>query len=143
MLRDLSELKPGDPVVHEQHGIARYRGLVNLDLGEGENEFLLLEYADEAKLYVPVAQLHVISRYSGGAPEAAPLHKLGTAAWEKAKRRAMQQVRDTAAELLNLYAQRATAQGPCVQAQPSRLRGVLPPASVSRRRRTRPPPSRR
>ncbi len=111
MLRDLSELKPGDPVVHEQHGIARYRGLVNLDLGEGENEFLLLEYAGEDKLYVPVAQLHVISRYSGGAPEAAPLHKLGTTAWDKAKRRAMQQVRDTAAELLNLYAQRTLRKG--------------------------------
>ena len=111
MLRDLSELKPGDPVVHEQHGIARYHGLVNLDMGEGENEFLLLEYADEAKLYVPVSQLHVISRYSGGAPESAPLHKLGSGAWDKAKRRAMQQVRDTAAELLNLYAQRALRKG--------------------------------
>ncbi|MGB8517288.1 MAG: transcription-repair coupling factor [Gallionella sp.] len=111
MLRDLSELKPGDPVVHEQHGIARYRGLVNLDLGEGENEFLLLEYAGNDKLYVPVAQLHVISRYSGGAAESAPLHKLGNGAWDKAKRRAMQQVRDTAAELLNLYAQRATRKG--------------------------------
>ena len=111
MLRDLSELKVGDPVVHEQHGIARYQGLVNLDLGEGENEFLLLEYAGEDKLYVPVAQLHVISRYSGGATDTAPLHKLGTAAWDKAKRRAMQQVRDTAAELLNLYAQRATRKG--------------------------------
>ncbi len=111
MLRDLSELKPGDPVVHEQHGIARYRGLVNLDLGEGENEFLLLEYAGEDKLYVPVSQLHVISRYSGGAPEAAPLHKLGSGTWEKTKRRAMQQVRDTAAELLNIYAQRATRKG--------------------------------
>ena len=115
MLRDLSELKPGDPVVHEQHGIARYQGLVNLDLGEGENEFLLLEYADEAKLYVPVAQLHVISRYSGGAPETAPLHKLGSGAWDKAKRRAMQQVRDTAAELLNLYAQRALRKGHAFQ----------------------------
>ncbi|MGA7749153.1 MAG: transcription-repair coupling factor, partial [Gallionella sp.] len=111
MLRDLSELKVGDSVVHEQHGIARYAGLVNLDLGEGENEFLLLEYAGGDKLYVPVAQLHVISRYSGGAPETAPLHKLGTQAWDKAKRRAMQQVRDTAAELLNLYAQRATRKG--------------------------------
>jgi len=111
MLRDLSELKVGDPVVHEQHGIARYAGLINLDLGEGENEFLLLEYAGSDKLYVPVAQLHVISRYSGGAPETAPLHKLGTTAWDKAKRRAMQQVRDTAAELLNLYAQRATRKG--------------------------------
>ncbi len=111
MLRDLSELKPGDPVVHEQHGIARYHGLVNLDLGEGENEFLLLVYAGEDKLYVPVSQLHVISRYSGGAPEAAPLHKLGSGSWDKAKRRAMQQVRDTAAELLNIYAQRATRKG--------------------------------
>jgi transcription-repair coupling factor (superfamily II helicase) len=111
MLRDLSELKVGDPVVHEQHGIARYAGLVNLDLGEGENEFLLLEYAGSDKLYVPVAQLHVISRYSGGAPETAPLHKLGTQAWDKAKRRAMQQVRDAAAELLNLYAQRALRKG--------------------------------
>jgi len=111
MLRDLSELKPGDPVVHEQHGIARYHGLVNLDLGEGENEFLLLEYAEEGKLYVPVSQLHVISRYSGGAPETAPLHKLGSGAWDRAKQRAMKQVRDTAAELLNLYAQRAVRQG--------------------------------
>ncbi len=111
MLRDLSELKPGDPVVHEQHGIARYHGLVNLDLGEGENEFLLLVYAGDDKLYVPVSQLHVISRYSGGAPEAAPLHKLGSGTWDKAKRRAMQQVRDTTAELLNIYAQRATRKG--------------------------------
>jgi transcription-repair coupling factor (superfamily II helicase) len=111
MLRDLSELKPGDPVVHEQHGIARYQGLINLDFGEGEGEFLLLEYAGSDKLYVPVAQLHVISRYSGGAADTAPLHKLGTAAWDKAKRRAMQQVRDTAAELLNLYAQRALRKG--------------------------------
>jgi len=113
MLRDLSELKPGDPVVHEQHGIARYQGLINLDLGEGEGEteFLLLEYAGGDKLYVPVAQLHVISRYSGGAADSAPLHKLGSGAWDKAKRRAMLQVRDTAAELLNLYAQRATRKG--------------------------------
>ena len=111
MLRDLSELKVGDPVVHEQHGIARYLGLVNLDLGEGENEFLLLEYAGNDKLYVPVSQLHVIGRYSGGAPETAPLHKLGSGTWDKAKRRAMQQVRDTAAELLNIYAQRATRKG--------------------------------
>ncbi|MBI5919644.1 MAG: transcription-repair coupling factor [Nitrosomonadales bacterium] len=111
MLRDLSELKPGDAVVHEQHGIGRYQGLVNLDLGEGENEFLLLEYDGGDKLYVPVAQLHVISRYSGGAADVAPLHKLGSGSWDKAKRRAMQQVRDTAAELLNIYAQRAIRKG--------------------------------
>ena len=68
-LRDLTELKVGDPVVHEQHGIARYQGLVHLDLGEGDMEFLELHYAGETKLYVPVAQLHVISRYSGASPE--------------------------------------------------------------------------
>src|SRR5438128_1387993 len=111
MLRDLSELRAGDPVVHVQHGIGRYRGLVDLDLGEGAAEFLLLEYADENKLYVPVAQLHSIGRYSGGPPEQAPLHKLGGDQWEKAKRRAARAVRDTAAELLNLYARRATRQG--------------------------------
>lgn len=115
MLRDLSEIKPGDPVVHEQHGIGRYLGLVNMDLGEGEagqtSEFLALEYAGGDKLYVPVSQLHVIGRYSGVSPESAPLHKLGSGQWEKAKRKAMQQVRDTAAELLNLYAQRAARQG--------------------------------
>ena len=111
MLRDLSELRSGDPVVHVQHGIGRYRGLVDLDLGEGATEFLLLEYADENKLYVPVAQLHSIGRYSGGPPEQAPLHKLGGDQWDKAKRKAARAVRDTAAELLNLYARRATRQG--------------------------------
>src|SRR5262249_42264398 len=72
MLRDLSEVKIGDPVVHEQHGIGRYRGLVNLDLGEGATEYLHLEYANESTLYVPVGSLHLISRYSGASPEAAP-----------------------------------------------------------------------
>jgi len=115
LLRDLTELREGDPVVHVEHGIGRYRGLVNLDLGEGEpgesSEFLLLEYAEGDKLYVPVAQLELISRYSGGPAEQAPLHKLGADAWDKAKRKAAKQVRDTAAELLNLYAQRASRQG--------------------------------
>ncbi|MBL8386277.1 MAG: transcription-repair coupling factor, partial [Burkholderiales bacterium] len=111
MLRDLSELKVGDPVVHAQHGIGRYLGLANIDLGDGECEFLHLEYADAAKLYVPVAQLFLISRYSGAAPEDAPLHRLGSGQWEKAKRRAAEKVRDTAAELLNLYARRAAREG--------------------------------
>src|SRR5262245_32528883 len=111
MLRDLSELAIGDPVVHETHGIGRYRGLLSLDLGEGATEFLQLEYADADKLYVPVAQLHTIGRYSGGPPEQAPLHKLGGAEWDRAKRKAARQVRDTAAELLALYAQRAARQG--------------------------------
>ncbi len=110
-LRDLTELKVGDPVVHEQHGIARYQGLIHMDLGEGEMEFLELHYADEAKLYVPVSQLHVISRYSGADPDAAPLHTLGSQQWEKAKRKAALQARDTAAELLALYARRAARQG--------------------------------
>jgi len=111
MVRDLSELKIGDPVVHINHGIGRYMGLVSMDLGEGETEFLHLEYAKDTKLYVPVSQLHVISRYSGGTPEDAPLHALGSGQWEKAKRKAAEQVRDTAAELLNLYARRAARQG--------------------------------
>ena len=111
MLRDLSELRIGDPVVHSQHGIGRYLGLVTLDLGEGATELLYLEYADADKLYVPVAQLHLIGRYSGGPLEDAPLHRLGSGQWEKAKRRAAQQVRDSAAELLNLYALRAAREG--------------------------------
>ena len=111
MVRDLSELKIGDPVVHINHGIGRYMGLTSMDLGEGDTEFLHLEYAKETKLYVPVSQLHVISRYSGASPDDAPLHSLGSGQWEKAKKRAAEQVRDTAAELLNLYARRALRQG--------------------------------
>ena len=95
-----------------------------MDLGEGATEFLALEYEGGDKLYVPVSQLQVIGRYSGAAPEAAPLHKLGSGQWEKAKRKAAEQVRDTAAELLNLYAQRAAAQGLRVHAQAARLRSV-------------------
>ena len=111
MLRDLSEVKVGDPVVHESHGIGRYLGLENLDFGDGETEFLALEYTRGDKLYVPVSQLHLISRYSGGPAETAPLHDLGSGQWEKAKSKAAARVRDTAAELLNLYAQRATREG--------------------------------
>jgi transcription-repair coupling factor (superfamily II helicase) len=111
MVRDLSELRIGDPVVHAQHGIGRYLGLINLDLGEGKTEFLHLEYAGKDKLYVPVAQLHLISRYSGVAPDQAPLHRLGSGDWDRAKRKAAQQIRDTAAELLNLYARRAARKG--------------------------------
>ncbi|HZX32556.1 MAG TPA: transcription-repair coupling factor, partial [Rhodocyclaceae bacterium] len=110
-LRDLTELKVGDPVVHESHGIGRYKGLIRLDLGEGPTEFLELHYANEAKLFVPVSQLHVISRYSGADPDTAPLHTLGSGQWEKAKRKAAEQARDTAAELLALYAARAARQG--------------------------------
>ena len=111
MLRDLSEVRMGDPVVHEQHGIGRYLGLLTMDLGDGASEFLHLEYANDTKLYVPVGSLHLISRYSGTSPDDAPMHALGSGQWEKAKERALKQVRDTAAELLNLYAQRALRQG--------------------------------
>lgn len=107
LLRDLAEINIGDPVVHEEHGIGRYTGLVTMDLGGETNEMMLLEYAGEAQLYVPVSQLHLISRYSGQAHESVALHKLGSGAWNKAKRKAAEKARDTAAELLNLYAQRA------------------------------------
>ena len=118
LIKDLSELNVGDPVVHSQHGIGRYRGLVNLDLGEKNvdgtpalQEFLHLEYAAQAVLYVPVSQLQLISRYTGVSADEAPLHKLGSGQWEKAKRKAAEQVRDSAAELLNIYARRALRQG--------------------------------
>ncbi len=111
LLRDLAEINIGDPVVHEEHGIGRYMGLVGMDLGEGINEMMLLEYAGEAQLYVPVSQLHLISRYSGQAHENVHLHKLGSGVWTKAKRKAAEKARDTAAELLNLYAQRAAQEG--------------------------------
>ncbi|MEW6413966.1 MAG: transcription-repair coupling factor [Pseudomonadota bacterium] len=115
LLRDLSELKPGDPVVHAQYGVGQYLGLVSMDLGDGDTEFLQLEYAKGDKLYVPVANLHLISRYSGAGEGEVPLHKLGTDQWEKARRRAMQAARDTAAELLNLYALRAAREGHAFQ----------------------------
>ncbi|HFC8843274.1 TPA: transcription-repair coupling factor [Neisseria oralis] len=111
LLRDLAEINIGDPVVHEEHGIGRYMGLVTMDLGGETNEMMLLEYAGEAQLYVPVSQLHLISRYSGQAHENVTLHKLGSGAWNKAKRKAAEKARDTAAELLNLYAQRAAQSG--------------------------------
>ena len=111
MVKDLSELRAGDPVVHVQHGVGRYQGLVEMDMGEGQMEFLHLEYASGSTLYVPVSQLHVISRYSGADPESAPLHQLGSGQWDKARRKAARQVRDAAAELLALYALRAAREG--------------------------------
>jgi transcription-repair coupling factor (superfamily II helicase) len=127
LIKDLSELNVGDPVVHSAHGIGRYRGLINMDLGQGTNpdgtpllqEFLHLEYADSATLYVPVSQLHLISRYTGVSAEEAPLHRLGSGQWEKAKRRAAEQIRDSAAELLNIYARRAAREGHAFRYSPS------------------------
>ena len=111
MVRDLYELKDGDPIVHEQYGVGRFRGLFNLDFGEGESEFLLLEYFGDDKLYIPVSNLDLISRYSGGPAETAPLHKLGSDQWDKAKKKALKQIHDTAADLLNIYSQRSIKKG--------------------------------
>ncbi len=106
IIRDLGELSEGAPVVHYDHGVGRYRGLILLDIGGMPGEFVSIEYAGGDKLYVPVSGLDLISRYTGGAPEHAPLHSLGNDAWEKAKKRAAEKVRDVAAELLELYAKR-------------------------------------
>jgi transcription-repair coupling factor (superfamily II helicase) len=111
LIKDLAELNIGDPVVHTQHGIGRYAGLMHMDLGDGNTEFLHLTYANEASLYVPVPQMHLISRYTGVGSSEAPLHSLGSGQWEKAKKKAAEQVYDTAAELLNLYARRSTRVG--------------------------------
>ena len=134
LIKDLSELNVGDPVVHSAHGIGRYRGLVNLDLGPSKNadgtlstakdssttqEFLHLEYADKATLYVPVSQLHQISRYTGVSADEAPLHRLGSPQWDKAKRKAAEQIRDSAAELLNIYARRAAREGHAFRYSPA------------------------
>ena len=116
LFKDLSELKIGDPVVHAEHGIGRYQGLVLLNLAppkEGPifEEFLHLQYAGDATLYVPVQQLQMVTRYAGSDPDSAPLHQLGSGQWDKARRKAAQQIRDTAAELLGLYAARAIRKG--------------------------------
>ena len=116
LFKDLSELKIGDPVVHAEHGIGRYQGLVLLNVAPPKEapifeEFLHLQYAGEATLYVPVQQLQMVTRYAGSDPDSAPLHQLGSGQWDKAKRKAAQQIRDTAAELLSLYAARAIRKG--------------------------------
>lgn len=111
IIRDLTELQIGAPVVHENHGIGRYQGLVRLSVDGIDAEFFNLEYADGDKLYVPIAALHLVSRYTGVDPEHAPLHKLGSGQWDKAKAKAAERARDVAVELLDLYAQRAARVG--------------------------------
>ena len=111
VIHHLSELQIGDPVVHLDHGVGRYRGLVSLQAGGSEAEYLLLEYTGEDKLYVPVTALHLIGRYSGTDPEHAPIHRLGSDQWQKARRKAAEKARDVAAELLEIYARRAAQQG--------------------------------
>ncbi|MGF2735236.1 transcription-repair coupling factor [Marinobacter sp. DUT-1] len=109
--RDLSELRIGAPVVHIDHGVGRYLGLETITVGDESNEFLMLEYAGGSKLYVPVSSLHLISRYAGTDVEHAPLHKLGTERWSQAKQKALEKIRDTAAELLDVYARREARKG--------------------------------
>ena len=111
VVRNLAELNIGSPVVHEDHGVGRYLGLQKLKIGDIEAEYLTLEYAGGDKLYVPVSSLHLISRYTGTAPDQAPLHKLGSGQWERAKRKASEKVRDVAAELLEIYARREARKG--------------------------------
>jgi transcription-repair coupling factor (superfamily II helicase) len=111
IIRDLTELAIGAPIVHLDHGVGRYQGLVTMDVGGQRDEFLAIEYAKGARLYVPVAQLGLVSRYTGSSPELAPLHSLGGDAWERAKRKAAEKVRDAAAELLAIYAEREARSG--------------------------------
>lgn len=111
VIKNLTELNIGAPVVHIEHGVGRYQGLQNLTIDGQEQEFLTLEYAGGSKLYVPVASLHLISRYSGAEDSSAPLHRLGTEQWAKEKRKAQEQIHDVAAELLNIYARRAAKSG--------------------------------
>ncbi len=116
ILRELSDLRTGAPVVHETYGVGRYQGLKTMDVAGYAGEFLALEYADGDKLYVPVQALHLVSRYTGAPAETAPLHKLGGEQWQKARRKAAQRIRDVAAELLDLYSRRAAREGMPMQA---------------------------
>lgn len=118
IIRNLTDLNIGAPVVHEDHGVGRYLGLQKLSVGGFEAEFLTLEYSGNDKLYVPVASMHLISRYTGSAPDNAPLHKLGSDHWQKARRKAAQRVHDVAAELLDIYARRAARKGHPAQIDP-------------------------
>ena len=111
VFKNLAELKVGSPVVHIEHGVGRYQGLITLEVDRAIQEFLMLSYADDAKLYVPVSSLHLISRFGGGDQVAAPLNRLGTDKWDKAKEKAAKQVRDTAVELLDIYSRRAARKG--------------------------------
>ncbi|MDQ7984555.1 transcription-repair coupling factor [Pseudomonas sp. G34] len=111
VIKNLTELREGAPVVHIDHGVGRYLGLVTMEFDGQAAEFLALMYAEEAKLYVPVASLHLIARYTGSDDALAPLHRLGSETWQKAKRKAAEQVRDVAAELLDIYARRAAREG--------------------------------
>ncbi|MDN5566295.1 MAG: transcription-repair coupling factor [Psychrobacter sp.] len=111
LVKSVTEMTQGSPIVHIEHGIGRYNGLITLDVGDGEQEFIHLKYAEEASIYVPVANLQMISRYSGGDPALAPLHKIGSGKWDRAKQKALEQIHDVAAELLNMQARREAKVG--------------------------------
>ncbi len=119
LIHNLTELEIGAPVVHEDHGVGRYQGLSVLDVSGFTEEFLTLVYAGGDRIYVPVASLQLISRYTGANPDNAPLHKLGSDVWDRAKRKAMEQTRDVAAELLDLHARRAARKGHAFQLDPA------------------------
>ncbi len=111
IIKNLTELTVGAPVVHEEHGVGRYLGLVTLETGDIPAEYIMLEYAEEDKLYVPIARLNLISRFTGIDPDHAPLHKLGSGQWQKVRRKAAEKIHDVAAELLEINARRAVRPG--------------------------------
>lgn len=119
LVKSVTEMTEGSPVVHIEHGIGRYNGLITLDVGDGEQEFIHLKYAEDASIYVPVANLQMINRYSGGDPALAPLHKIGSGKWDKAKQKALEQIHDVAAELLNMQARREAKVGIHFKIDPS------------------------
>jgi transcription-repair coupling factor (superfamily II helicase) len=121
IVRDLTELAPGAPVVHEDHGVGRYRGLEVLEVGGTRGEFLCIEYADADRLYVPVASLHLVGRFTGADPDLAPLHRLGSGQWQKARARAAERAFDVAAELLEVHARREARPGMRLEADPTAL----------------------
>ncbi len=110
-ISNLIELEVNHPIVHIDHGVGRYLGLEKITIQGEESEFLMIRYANDDKLFVPVTSLHLISRYTGSSPETAPLHKLGSDKWQKAKRKAAEKVHDVATELLDIYAQREAMPG--------------------------------
>jgi transcription-repair coupling factor (superfamily II helicase) len=125
LLRELTDLRLGAPVVHDDYGVGRYQGLVTMEIAGQRGEFLLLEYADGDKLYVPVHALDRVNRYTGAAPETAPLHKLGSDQWAKARRKAAQRIRDVAAELLDLYSRRAARHGASLKVSDAEYRAFV------------------
>ncbi|WP_423820918.1 transcription-repair coupling factor [Salinisphaera sp. SPP-AMP-43] len=114
-IRELTDLAPGAPVVHQDNGVGRYQGLIKLSAGGVENEFVTIEYAGGDLLYVPVASLHLVHRFTGGDADTAPLHRLGNDRWSKARKKAAEKARDTAADLLEIQAKRESRQGVAMQ----------------------------